>query len=162
METKFAQHISGRRSYAIDSIIDNKIVSLELCDFIFGELLGQGISRYVFEYKPDKKWVVKVDVSDRNANVIEHNIWSEAQYGKLAKYFAPCGEISRCGRIMLQRKCTDASYDLYPKSVPSFFTDLKYGNWGLLNGKVVCFDYASVLVTSMGENKMRKAQWWVG
>lgn len=160
--TELAQHISGRRSHAIDSIIDNKIVSLELCDFIFGELLGSGISRYVFDYKPDKKWVIKVDVSDYNANVIEHKIWEHVKFTKNEKWFAPCGTISRCGRIMLQRKVEYATYDKYPKKMPTFLTDFKYQNFGLLEGKLVCVDYAGAIITSFGERKLKIVEWWNG
>ena len=162
MNTQGAQHISSDRGASIASIIDNKIVSLEMCDMFLGDLLGYGISRYVFDFKMDKRWVVKVDCSDRNANVIENNIFVEAmQYDKrLLRWFAPCGQMSRCGRVMLQRKCTMPKQSQYPKNIPDFFVDTKYQNWGLLNGKVVCFDYAGTILSKLGNYKMIPADWW--
>lgn len=162
MQTTDAVHISSSRGNAIDSIIDNKIVSIELCDFILGDYLGMGISRMVFDYALDKRYVVKIDCSDRNANVIEHNIWVEAiQYEKsLQKWFAPCHTLSRCGRVMLQRKCKQVSFDKYPKKIPDFFVDRKYQNWGLLGDKVVCFDYAGTILSNLGNYKLVNANWW--
>lgn len=163
MDTEKALHISTDRGIAMDRIINNKIVSLEILDFLCDDYLGGGISRFVFDFKLNKKFVVKIDCSDRNANVIEHNIWVEAkQYEpKLQKWFAPCHELSRCGRIMLQRKCkTGIPFDQFPKKIPDFFVDRKYQNWGMLDGKMVCFDYAGTILSNLGNFKMVDANWW--
>ena len=161
METTNAQHINSDRGGAFDSIINNKIVALELCDFLLGDFLGQGISRYVFESKLNKKQVIKIDCSPHNDNVLEWNVWNHVMYvPKLAKHFAPCHSISRCGRILVQSKCiTGVPYDEYPKMVPEFMADLKYTNWGRIGKNIVCFDYASVIITSMGSNKTKKVNW---
>lgn len=77
----------------------------------------------------------------------------------LKKWFAPCIDISPNGVFLLQKKTEPCSTSKYPTVVPSFFTDLKYQNFGLLNGKVVCFDYGTILFTNLNE-KTRKAKWW--
>jgi len=159
MNTSKAIHTNSDWESMVNSIVGNKIVSLEMCDFFLGKLLGYGVSRCVFEYSFDKRFVVKIDLSDYNANVIEANIWQHvARIPKLSKWFAPVGMLSRCGRIMFQRKCnTKTEVSKYPKNIPDFFRDVKYSNWGLLGDRVVCFDYSHVSITQLGDNKMVKA-----
>lgn len=156
VEHSDAIRIGTDRNDVLDIIVKNKIVSLELCDFIFGKFLGYGASRFVFEYMPDPKLVIKIDCSDFNANVIEYAIWNKvSDCEKLSKWFAPCNSISRCGRILLQRKVkTGIPYEEYPKKIPSFLNDTKYRNFGKINDRIVCVDYSSVRIDQIGTGKM--------
>lgn len=147
---------------AFANILENRIVTLDLLDFFIGDLKGLGSSRYVFTYMPNTQYVIKIDVGADNQNVREWDTWLSVAETKYAKWFAPCKEISECGRILIQKKCTlNISYDKFPKMIPAFFADLKYQNWGMLNGKLVCFDYALNLMKETGINaKMKKANWY--
>lgn len=160
---KFGGLMPTDKEIMMRSIFENPIVSREVFSFLCGPMLGYGISRAVFEYAPDpKRWVVKIECDHYNANVVEWNAWQRVQFTDHAKWFAPCGIMSPCGRVMLQRRCKPIkSYSEYPQKVPAHFTDLKYQNWGKLNGVVVCMDYASNLLIEEGmTKKMRVAKWW--
>lgn len=164
LETK-SYHNVRERNAAKDIILHDEIIGTEFFNFVCGDLLGSGISRYVFEYKLDKKYIVKVEYSNYNANSAEHLIWGQIEYvQKVSKWFAPIKHLTCCGRVMLQRKCqTEIAYDEYPKQVPVFFTDLKYQNWGMMDGRMVCFDYAGTLLLDLRTDyKLKNAKWWVG
>lgn len=151
------------RHKAMELILHDRIIGTEFFNFVCGDLIGWGTSRYVFEYKNNKAWVVKIDCSNYSANNLEWQIWSEvSNVDKIKKWFAPCGRMTTCGRVMLQRRCkTNLAYDLFPKKIPDFFTDTKYQNWGMLNGKIVCFDYASTgLLKLRSDYKLVTSKFW--
>src|SRR3990167_6127364 len=132
----------------------------DLVNLVMGEQLGEGIHRKVFAYSLDKKWVIKCAVECPNINVLEEEIWLMVKDTNIAKWFAPCGEISECGIFLLQNRVEKRSKAEYPKVVPAFFGDLKYNNFGWLNGQFVCCDYAGFISTSMvhqWKGKMKKA-----
>lgn len=161
-KTRFRLHHSDR-SIAMATVLRHAIIGEEFFNFICGNLLGSGIHRYVFEYKPSPSWVIKIDAGDRNANVMEEEMWQYVQHSKIAKWFAPVKNLSPCGRILLQKKCTQGvPHAQYPKKIPEFFADTKYANWGKLNGNMVCLDYANSLVMNTGlfSGKMKPAEWW--
>lgn len=152
------------REQALGRILRDSRCHTDIFNRVFGKLLGRGAHRMVFEYAPaPRKWVIKVDVGNRNANIMEEETWAHVQYTKMGKWFAPVSELSHGGRLILQRRCvmvTDKSK--YPKKVPDFFTDLKYKNWGTLDGRFVCLDYANSLAMTKGlfTGKMQTANWW--
>lgn len=127
----------------IQEILDNKIVSLEFFNFFLGERLGSGCFRHVFSYKPDPKWVIKIDVGNTNANICEFNYWNDLSETDFSQWLAPCGNMSPCGRILMQRKCKPLKS--FPEMIPKCFTDVKFDNWGLFKGRPVCFDYGLIL-----------------
>ena len=147
---------------AIDHILTDRIVMLEFTRFFLGDYLGKGVSRYVFDFKFNKNFVVKIDISNWNANNAEYNIWEFVQhYPNLARWFAPVDKMSRCGRVLLQRKCkTDLKKELYPKKIPTFIGDVKYDNFGMLNGKIVCLDYSLVDILQLNTKiQYKKAEY---
>lgn len=161
MNTEWAIHNTSKWGFAISSILDNKIVSLEFASYFLGEFLGNGVSRYVFALRQNPKWVIKIDCSDMNANVLEHSIWQAIQHIPVSKWFAPVKDISRCGRIMMQRRVqTDISSQKYPNKIPSFFTDTKFENWGIMDKRFVCCDYAGVTLNMLGDKKLVTPEWW--
>lgn len=132
-------------------------------NMLCGKFLGEGIHRKVFECKLRPDLVVKVEdnVSDyRNfANVKEHQFWSDyVDFPAVAKWLAPSLFLSPDGRISLQSRVERIS-DTHemPKLMPHFLTDLKRSNFGWLDGKLVCVDYAWTLASAGA--RLRKAQW---
>lgn len=115
----------------------------ELENFILGEKLGQGAYRAVYVYRPDPTLVIKVETLNRAfANVHEWDIWQRFAPGRNKRWLAPCVEISDHGTFLLQKRTTPITKREMPKAIPSFLTDEKAVNWGRLDGKVVCHDYA--------------------
>lgn len=139
----------------------SEIVFEDGFNLLCGKQLGSGISRKVFECRLDPTLVVKVQHDDTKPpleNMMEFEVWQSAMMTEFAKWFAPCTLISTTGRILLQKR-TFPTRDL-PLKVPAFFTDLKPENWGLLDGKPVCHDYALNQIMEVGlRKKMRKVNW---
>ena len=130
-------------------------------NMLCGKSVGRGIHRKVFECKLRPDLVVKVESSDYRyfANVMEMNFWNEHQYYKnIAQWLAPCEYLSPDGRILLQRKAAPIiDESQLPKNLPSFLTDLKMDNFGILDDRVVCVDYALHMTTA--STRMIKARW---
>lgn len=129
-----------------------------LCD----RKLGNGIHRNVFTNRLDKKTVVKVEIEEdwrSFANVRESKFWTDNQhYNAVAKWLAPCEFLSPDGRVLIQRRCEPLrDSDKLPTMLPAFLADIKRENFGWLDGRIVCFDYAITI-----ENpsvRMKKADW---
>lgn len=133
----------------------------ELIEYLCGQRLGHGMSREVFRYALDDRYVIKFElIEHRFQNISEYEAWQTVEHTKFAKWFAPCHSISGCGRIMLQRYAEPIAAIRLPAEVPAFFTDLKPGNWGVINGHPVALDYGRTLLTTKGlTSRMRKADW---
>jgi len=138
-----------------------KAVYKDCFNLLCGEKLGAGIHRDVFECKLRPDLVVKVEKSDHRyfANVMEMQFWCDNQYAKdIAKWLAPCEYLSPDGRILLQRRAQPiVDESQLPKQLPAFLTDLKMRNFGMLDGRVVCVDYALNVV--IASRRMREAHW---
>lgn len=139
---------------------------LMLSDFIdmwCGKFVGSGSSRMVYEFTLNKTLVVKIDHTNGGFfNVAEwdtyHNI--KNSHPKLAKYLAPCIQISNAGKVMLQQKTECIRSSQLPKSIPFFLADTKLQNWGKLGNKVVCHDFANSRIYSHVSQRMVKPEWW--
>ena len=131
----------------------------EIKDLILGEKLGGGISRQVFEYALNDKYVVKIeDRSQSFQNIIEWEVWHHLKGCKAtARWLAPCHYISPNGIVMIQERTMPMRPNERPKRVPSWLTDIKPDNWGLLNGKPVCHDYG--FLQGIGRGGLTKASW---
>lgn len=130
-------------------------------NLLCGELLGEGIHRKVFECKLRPELVVKVEQDERRyfANVFEERFWTEHEhYSKVAAWLAPCEFLSPDGRLLLQRRVDPlpSGYEL-PERVPSFVTDMKRSNFGLLDGRLVSVDYSMFLMNP--STRLKKADW---
>ena len=135
----------------------------DLKDLLLGQDLGIGIHRVVGVYKPDPTLVIKCAIEYPNINVLEDEVWMAVKDTSISKWFAPCVAISPCGMFLLQKRAEMRPRSEYPKLVPNFFTDLKYANYGWINGQLVCVDYASMISTSLTHKwsgKLKKAFWW--
>jgi hypothetical protein len=133
---------------------------------VLGDKLGNGISRDVFVFKVNEEFVVKVEHEDSGLfqNVTEWALWDALQYDKeLSQLFAPCHQISDCGRFLLQKRVKQPlAHEKLPKKLPCFFTDTKVENFGMLNGRVVACDYGTFsmgLVANVSKRK-RIVEWW--
>lgn len=131
-------------------------------NLLCGDKLGSGVHRDVFACRLRPDLVVKVEQAGEwrsFANVEEMRFWSENMYcPTVAAWLAPCEYLSPDGRILLQRRVRIAvDGDALPERVPAFLTDLKPSNYGWMDGRFVCVDYAGrINDVSM---RMKKAAW---
>lgn len=135
----------------------------DLKGLLFGEALGFGVHRKVGVYNLDKTLVVKCALDTPNVNVLEYEMWIMVCDTDIAKWFAPCVDISPCGMFLIQKRVENRPYREYPQMIPSFFGDTKYSNYGWLDGNFVCVDYASFMYTSISHKwngRLKKADWW--
>jgi hypothetical protein len=131
-------------------------------NLLCGKLLGEGIHRKVFECRLRDDLVVKVE-SEENwryfANVLEMRFWNDHEhYKKVADWLSPCEYLSPDGRILLQRKASPiVELSVLPEQVPAFLSDLKPENFGMLDGRLVCLDYA--LTIPNPSTRLKKVDW---
>ncbi len=139
----------------------NKATLVDAFDMLCGKELGRGISRIVFECRLRDDLVVKVEDAHSRyfANVIESKFWSDNQFASaIASWLAPIKFMSPDGRILLQRRCQPLPKNFaLPAKLPIFLTDLKRENFGLLDGRLVCMDYA--LTIASPSVRMVKTDW---
>ena len=131
-------------------------------NLLCGEKLGSGIHRDVFECRINRKLVVKVETDlpwRYFANVQEMKFWNDHERcAQVAKWLAPCEYLSPDGLIMLQRRVRPIhADDELPDKLPAFLTDVKRTNYGWLDGKLVCFDYAMTIPNP--SVRLRKCDW---
>lgn len=127
-----------------------------------GQRLGSGVGRQVFVYELDPRLVIKVEDCGFQ-NIVEREIWLAIKESKFREWFAPVRNISPCGTVLLMERTLPAPRSKYPKKMPGFVSDLKYSNFGMLNGRLVCHDYGMLcnfLAAVPAKVAMRRAQWW--
>ena len=128
----------------------NMTVQHEFNDLILGNLIGSGSYRDVYEYKPNSKFVVKVEMSTARQfeNVAEWAVWHEIKDTMWAKYFAPCVSISHSGSVLIQERTEPIKR--MPKQLPNFMADLKRKNFGRIGNRIVAHDYGHHLLYLRG------------
>lgn len=150
-------------SCALDEIFSG-VVAKDFRDLVIGKKLGSGASREVYEWRPDPKLVVKVELNKFDwSNIKEWDVWAAIEHTKLAQWFAPCAEIAGNGAVMLQYRTQPIRRSELPDKIPALFTDTKLANWGMLDGRPVCHDYGlhMLLEKGMGHgSRLVKADWW--
>ncbi len=137
-------------------------LSRDLFGLICDELLGYGISRRVYVYAPNTTFVIKFEAeAGWFQNILEWETWDAVKGTKFEKWFAPCRMISPCGTILVMARTTPLAHKDYPVKMPSFLTDFKYDNYGLFEDNVVCHDYGTHNLMTMGmTSRLKKADWW--
>ena len=131
----------------------------EAFEMMKGEHLGTGSFRSVYcnNLNPEQVLKIEGDTHQRYqfCNVIEWVFWNNHKENpKIAKWLAPCIRISSNGKILIQKRVETIpkGYEL-PKELPSFLTDLKMSNFGLLDGRLVCLDYGHSPKNIVTKNK---------
>lgn len=139
-----------------------KSIQVDLAHLICGEPLGFGIARQVFVLGTDPTKVVKVEIAAGSfQNVIEWQTWNDLRETQYAKYLAPCHHISPCGIVLIQSRVGPLTARHERQPLPSFLTDFKRSNYGVLDRRVVCCDYGTNLLLNHGAfaSRMRKPKW---
>jgi hypothetical protein len=148
---------------SISSVIPTELYE-EFVNAMCGKLIGEGQDRKVFELPiTNNKWCVKFETGSGRLfqNVEEWNVWQAVRDTEHAKWFAPCHWISPNGRVLIMRQTEQLRKSEYPDKVPNYFTDMKFGNFGHLEGNFVAHDYGVHLISQKGlTNRMITAHWW--
>lgn len=139
-------------------------ISRDLLDLICGKLLGSGLGRQVFEFSPDPTKVIKIEMSSRSfQNVIEWETWKDLKDSPSGKFLAPCHSIAPCGTILIMERTHKPHVNFkWPERMPSFLTDFKRTNYGLIGKRLVCHDYGTnAAVYNLKNSKATgRADWW--
>lgn len=141
----------------------NNLTHEDAFNLLCGKLLGEGIHRKVFECRIRPDLVVKVEQEEDwryFGNVFEMHFWNDYSECKdIKQWLAPCEYLSPDGRILLQKRCSPVPHDYkLPEKMPKFITDLKSANFGILEGNLVCVDYAMTIMDASA--KLKKAEWY--
>lgn len=131
----------------------------EAFNLFAGELIGEGQFRRVFSSPIDPTIVIKIErQTGEFHNVKEWSNWQDLRVHRpFEKWLAPCVSISPYGTVLVQKRVEPMRDDELPRKLPFFLSDLKLANFGMLNGRVVCHDYAYIRITQKA--KKRKADW---
>lgn len=135
----------------------------DLARLICAETLGKGIGRQVYVLGTDSTKVIKLETAARSfQNAMEWEVWDELKSTRHAKYLAPCHWISECGMVLIQSRVQPLRPEHEKVQLPSFLTDFKRTNYGILNGRVVACDYGYTTLVERGANasRKRKPEWW--
>ena len=112
-------------------------------DILCGEYISSGTYRDVYQCVLFDNWVVKIDRSNSNSNILEFETWDLVKRTKHRKWFAPCAWISSNGKILLQQKTKPITDNkILPKKIPAYLSDVRIDNLGLIDGKLVTHDYS--------------------
>ena len=126
--------------------MSNEAVFRDAFNMLCGDKIGYGIHREVFKCKIRPDLVVKVENQElRNfSNVMEDKFWADnSHYEPVKKWLCPIEFLSPDGRLMLMRRVEPIRETVkLPDKLPAFLTDIKRENFGWLDGKLVCVDYA--------------------
>lgn len=108
-----------------------------------GPKIAEGVSRAVYELVGQPSLVLKVEFTEQTfQNVLEWQFWSSVQFTPWRALFAPCRRISPCGHILIQERTAPLPEGFVMPELPDFLSDQKIENFGVLDGKLVCHDYA--------------------
>lgn len=119
-----------------------------------GAELGAGSFRRTYALARDPDLVLKIQFASGHHNVIEWETWQAAKGTRWERWFAPCVSIDSWGSALLMKRATpfdgDDDFLAAVKKVPPFFHDVKWTNWGMLDGRPVCIDYGHTLLFQQG------------
>ena len=134
-------------------------VNRDFFHLITGKILGAGEFRIVYEHLHRDDLVLKFEPNAQSfQNIAEWEFWHDNKNNKrVARWLAPCEFISPCGIILAMKKTTKPLPGDYPKMMPEFLADLKYRNFGMLNGVFVSHDYGLYNVNT--PTKRKKVDW---
>lgn len=134
----------------------------ELFKLLVDKKIGTGVYRTVYSLEFTSSKVIKVANSKLGEaeNARESALWEDLKlyYPKISKWFAPVYYYSATGKYLIQEKVIFPDKKKYPKKLPAFFSDTKYSNFGLLNGKWVCVDFGCFNIRH--SDRLKKVNWW--
>jgi hypothetical protein len=129
-------------------------VTIDLHEMFLGERLGGGLSREVFVYQLNPKWVVKIETGANHfQNVNEYKVWQMVKGTWAESLFAPVHYISPLGTALIMDRTREGNPKTdkrFPKKVPEFLADARGCNWGLLRGRWVLHDYGFTRLMAYG------------
>lgn len=133
--------INAVRVQDVLSLSQMPFATSDLIRFCFGDKIGQGIYRSVYEWSHKKGVVIKyADAVEQN--ITEWAVWNAVKGTKHSKWFAPVVDCSPCGHFLLMKRARPIRYtDKIPKTAPAFLTDKKKSNYGFIGKQLVCIDY---------------------
>ncbi len=131
-------------------------------NLLCGDKLGSGIHRdvYACRLRPDCVVKVEIDTTWRIvSNYIEQKFWNDNEHRpNVARWLAPCMYLSPDARILIQRRVDPIrSTDKMPDMLPTFLSDIKRENFGILDDKIVCVDYA-IHIDNVS-TRLKKVSW---
>lgn len=129
-----AKDIRAERADLKDSVLELYV----------GECLGRGWSRTVYGLRGDSSRVIKIEHSHKFfSNVMEWKVWEAIKHTPHAIWFAPCHDISANGLALVQERTRPMTEEEFATvtEVPEYLSDVFWGNFGWLDGRVVCHDY---------------------
>lgn len=140
---------------------DNALTAYELKSLMFGAEIGMGASRKVYASTFDERIVIKYEFDYTYQNVIEWETWHRVKTTNMAQWFAPCYHLSTGGVYLTMARVTPLPNDRRPTKLPAIFSDVKMGNFGLYEDRVVCCDYGTILehVFTGSPTKLVKPKW---
>jgi len=124
-----------------------------------GDFIASGYYRDVFEYRLGTGYVLKVEHRPGTfQNVAEWLVWDRVQDADVARWLAPCENISGCGRYLtMVRTIPLRPRDKLPAQLPIFLADVQRSNFGWLDGRIVCHDYG-ILRWELPQ-RLRRVKW---
>lgn len=139
-------------------------IALDFFRVMTGKWLGGGIGRGVYVHGTDPNLVIKIENQSYSfQNISEWEVWgdlNDMDSDHARKWFAPCHYISPCGVVLIQARTWPLDKARFPDKMPNFFTDLKYQNFGMFEGRLVSHDYGFHRFISLGATaRMRIADW---
>lgn len=155
----------------LNAISQLESVNSDLIRMFIGKKVGEGCYRSVYEFNPNpNKYVIKIEPLSTGCNYNEFLIWEEVSglVGSLAwvkDWFAPILWMSPDAKISIQERTFDQSkvrgkvFDVPPKTVPSFFGDVKLDNFGWIGDKFVCHDYGFINRFIQYKKNFKKTKW---
>jgi hypothetical protein len=136
----------------------SQAVTIDMHTLILGERLGDGLSREVFVFAYDPRFVVKVEARGNFQNVTEYLVWEAVRGTEWARWFAPVERISALGSVLVMRRAREPSkrqLERFPRELPDFLADSRPCNWGLIGGRWVMCDYG---MTRLVSNQLKSAR----
>lgn len=131
-----------------------------MLNVLVGKMLGAGSYRRVYEFPDDPTKVIKVEHSGKEfCNIHEWQVWEQVKDTPIEHWFAPCHQIDGMGMALIQSRtapfATEPEFlkavkELCGDSLPPFFDDAHHGNFGMMDGRVVCHDYGFTKFISHG------------
>lgn len=163
--------MTGRGSnYHICQDLHERVPAVrDLAALFCGDLLGYGMSRWVFAYEPNPHLVIKFEPykdSPVFQNHAEWIIWNAVKDTPIEKWFAPCKAVSPQGIFLIQAR-VEHVFDRkeLPRKLPDFFNDTKFQNFGRLTtdkNRFVACDYGILIKEPLFRKtaKLEKVEWW--